>query len=96
MSETLRKIVHLINEGEIRISAHSKVMTQKHITKLVREGDYVAEVVVQLIITDDEWSPYLSLDDAYKLDDVRAALRRGDLITASSLARVYKLMPVAV
>ena len=42
--------------------------------KLVHEGPYVAEVEVELIDTDEGWSPYLSLDDANKLDDVRMAL----------------------
>ena len=46
-------------------------MTKKQMTKLIHEGDYAAEVDVTLIVTDDEWSPYLSLEDAYKLDDVR-------------------------
>ncbi|WP_095045682.1 hypothetical protein [Candidatus Promineifilum breve] len=64
--------------------------------KLVHEGEYVAEVDVALIITDDEWSPYLSLLDAYKLDDVRQALRQGDIEAAAKLGRVYKLIPVAV
>jgi hypothetical protein len=39
----------------------------------------VAEVDVGLIVTNEGWSPYLSLKDAYKLDDVREALRRGDI-----------------
>jgi hypothetical protein len=64
--------------------------------KLVHEGQYVAEVEVELIDTDDGWSPYLSLADAYKLDDVRDALRRGDLKSATRLSRVYSLTPVAV
>ena len=34
------------------------------------------------------------MEDAYKLDDVREALRRGDLKEASKLARVYTLTPV--
>ena len=34
-------------------------------TKLVQEGNYVAEVAVELIYTDEVWSPYLSLDDAH-------------------------------
>ena len=37
--------------------------TRKH-TKLVHEGKYVAEVVVELINTEKGWSPYISLDDA--------------------------------
>lgn len=64
--------------------------------KMVREGEYVAEVQVELIETDDEWSPFLSLPDAEKLDKVRKALRSGDVARASEWARVYRLMPVAV
>jgi hypothetical protein len=70
-------------------------MTEKQITKLIHEGEYAAEVDINLITTDDEWSPYLSLEDAYKLDDVRQALRQGDLEKATRLARVYRLTPVA-
>lgn len=71
-------------------------MTEKNTTKLIHEGEYVAEVDVALIITEDEWSPYLSLQDAYKLDDVRRALRQGDVQSAAKMARVFKLIPVAV
>lgn len=71
-------------------------MTTKLTTKLIHEGEFVAEVDVDLIITADEWSPYLSLQDANKLDDVRLALRRGDLEAAAKLARVFRLIPVAV
>jgi hypothetical protein len=70
-------------------------MTKRPMTKLVHEGEYVAEVDVELIITDEGWSPYLSLEDAYKLDDVRQALRRGDIESASRLGRIYRLTPVA-
>ena len=54
-------------------------MNARRHTKFVREGSYAAEVDVELIEEDNGWSPYLSLDDARKLDDVREALRRGDL-----------------
>lgn len=70
-------------------------MTTRHYTKIVHEGDYVAEVDVELIYTDEGWSPYLALQDAYKLDDVRDALKRGDLKAASKLGRIYKLTRVA-
>ena len=69
--------------------------TKKSSKKLVHEGKYVAEVDVELIYTDEGWSPYLSLDDAQRLDDVREFLRSGDLKTASKLARVFTLTPVA-
>lgn len=64
-------------------------------TELVHEGRFVAEVPVTLIETSGDWSPFLSLEDAEKLDTVRLALRVGDLNTASALARVYELVPVA-
>ena len=70
-------------------------MNKKNRSKLVHEGKYVAEVDVALIETDEGWSPYISLEDAYKLDDVREALRRGDLESAARLARVFKLTPVS-
>ena len=65
-------------------------------TKRVYEGRYVAEVDVELMVTDEDWSPYLSLEDAYKLDDVREALRRDDVEAAAKLARVFTLTPVSV
>lgn len=71
-------------------------MRKRHHTKYVLEGQYVAQVDTELIDTDVGWSPYLSLDDAKKLDDVREALRRGDLKKASRLARVFTLTPVAI
>lgn len=68
----------------------------KSMVKLVREGDLVAEVSVRLLDDAGVWSPALSLDDATKLDDVRRALRSGDLRRASQLAdQVYRLTPLA-
>jgi len=61
---------------------------------MVCEGQFAAEVDVKLFKTDEGWSPYLSLEDAYKLDDVRDALRRGDREAAKRLALVFKLIPV--
>ena len=69
-------------------------MNKRHHTKLVHEGQYIAKVDIELIDTDEGWSPYLSLDDASKLDDVRDALRRGDLDAASRLAQVFTLKPI--
>jgi hypothetical protein len=71
-------------------------MKTSKVVELVREGRYVAEVDVTLIETESEWSPYFSLDDAEKLDEVRFALRRGDLKAAARLGRVYELTPVAL
>ena len=64
-------------------------MNMKKRTKLVHEGSYVAEVDVELLEEPEGWSPYLSIEDAYRLDDVRQALRRGDIRTAAKFSRVY-------
>ncbi len=71
-------------------------MRKRHRTKLVHEGQYIAEVDVELLETEEEWSPYLSLKDAYKLDDVRNALRQGDVKAASQHGKIYTLTPVAM
>ncbi|NQT89156.1 hypothetical protein HQ560_20470 [bacterium] len=65
-----------------------------HHTKLVRERDLVAEVEVDLIDSDDPWAPYLSVEDARKLDKARLALRRGDVASARQYGPVYRLTPV--
>ena len=63
-------------------------------SKYVHEGKYAAEVPVDLIEDDTAWSPYLSPDDARKLDTVRLALRRGDIAEAAKYGRVFELTPV--
>lgn len=69
-------------------------MTRKTI-KLIHEGKYAAEVPVELIEDDTGWSPYLSVEDATKLDAVRKALRQGDVAAAAKHARVFELTPVS-
>jgi hypothetical protein len=71
-------------------------MNKRKKTKYIHEGKFVAEVDVELIVADDEWAPYLSLLDTYKLDDVREALRRGDLERASKIARIFTMQPIAI
>jgi len=63
----------------------------RHKTKSVHEGNYVAEMHVELLESKESWAPYLSMEDAYKLDAVRRALRRGDVRKAAQLARVFSL-----
>jgi len=70
-------------------------MNKRKRIKYVHEGRYVAEVDVELLEDGTAWSPYLTVEDACRLDDVREALRRGDIPAASNLARVFKLEPVA-
>ena len=61
----------------------------------VHEGRYMAEVEIEVMEGEGGWSPYLSVDDAYRIDDVRDALRQGDVKTASKYGRIYELHPVA-
>lgn len=63
-------------------------------TKYEHEGHYVVEVEVDLIEDETDWSPYLSVDDACKLDDARAPLRRRDYAAAARLGLVYELRAV--
>ena len=82
-------------EMGIWIQAEAKMkMNKRERTKLVHEGNYVAEVDVELLEEPEGWSPYLSLEDAYRLDDVREALRRGDIKTATKYSRVFSLTPI--
>ncbi len=69
-------------------------MNKRATVKLLREGEYAAEVDVELIDSDVGWAPYLSLEDAQKLDEVRMALRQEDLKKAGRLGRLYKLTPL--
>lgn len=62
--------------------------------KYIHEGRYVAGVDVDLLEDVAGWSPYVTVEDACRLDDVRDALRRGDLSAAEELARVFTLEPV--
>ena len=62
--------------------------------EIIHEGKYAAEVPVDLIEDDTGWSPYLSVEDARKLDAVRLALRAGDIVAAKH-GRVFELLPVS-
>jgi hypothetical protein len=103
LSNTLAQVQALVADGQIRLSLHAMVArfreTQDAMTRmrveLVREGKYAAEVSVELIEEEGGWSPYLSLDDARKLDSVKLALRRGDIAEASKYGRVFELMPIS-
>ena len=67
-------------------------MNTRSTKRLVREGEFVAEVEVSLVEAEGGWTPYLSLEDANRLDDVRDALRAGDVKRASQFAnRIYRL-----
>jgi hypothetical protein len=60
-------------------------------TKLIHIGKYAAEVEVNLIVDETGWSPYLSHEDALKLDRVRRALKNQDIPAAAREAKVFEL-----
>ena len=64
-------------------------------TKLIHIGRYAAEVEVHLIVDETGWSPYLSHEDAMKLDRVRRALKEEDIAAAAREAKVFELTEVA-
>ena len=68
-------------------------MTRKT-SKLIHEGRYAAEVSIELIEDETGWSPYLSVEDAKRLDAVRLALRQGDFTEAAKYGQVFELTPI--
>jgi hypothetical protein len=70
----------------------SMTTTQK---MLIHEGRFAAEV--SYVETDDgsPFGPTVRKEDAFKLDRVRLALRRGDLAAAAKEAKIFELMPLA-
>lgn len=63
--------------------------------ELIHEGKYAAEVPIELMYSDDSWSPTMPLEDARKLETVRLALKRGEIAEAAKFGRVFELIPVA-
>lgn len=70
------------------------MQTRKH-TKLVHEGNYAAEIEIEIIDSENSWSPYITLEDALKLDKVRELLKENKIAEAKKFGNVYILKPVA-
>jgi hypothetical protein len=62
--------------------------------EFIHEGRYAAEVTVERG-EEGAWEPYLSPDDARKLEAVRLALRRGDIAEAAKHGRIFGLTPIS-
>lgn len=63
-------------------------------TKYIHIGQYVAAVDVELLETDVGWSPYISLESARKMDEIRKALKNNDFTKAGQMANIYKMSPL--
>ncbi|MDQ3561332.1 MAG: hypothetical protein M3453_19595 [Pseudomonadota bacterium] len=73
----------------------AKNMMTRRTVELVHVGKYAAEVPIELIEEEGDWSPTMSFEDAKKIEAVRLALESGDLARAAKLARVFELLPVS-
>jgi hypothetical protein len=62
--------------------------------KLIHVGKYAAEVEVTLQHEADGWAPYISVEDARKLDKVKQYLTETKIDEARALAKVFELKPV--
>jgi hypothetical protein len=80
---------------ERRLQDEEAMKTMTPTIEIVRVDRFVVEVDVTLIETEGGWSPYLSLEDAQKVEAVELALKRGDVAAAQKLGRVYELTLVA-
>ncbi len=69
-------------------------MKRRKKTKNVHEGRYVAAVEVELIEDETGWSPYLSVEEASRMDAVREALRHPCFEDAARYGRLYELQPI--
>ena len=70
-------------------------MKTRKTVNLIREGRFAAEIPVELIEDETGWLPYLSVDDAARLDAARRALRDGDTAAAGRYGKVFELLPVS-
>lgn len=68
---------------------------RRNTVQLVRVGKYAAEVSVELIVDEDDWSPSYSLEDVKKLESVRLALKAENIAEAAKYGRVFELTPVS-
>ena len=72
-----------------------KILNKRKQTKFLHEGNYVAQVEIELVDSSTGWFPSMSLDTAYILDDIRLALRQGDIQTAAKYATVFEMKKIA-
>jgi hypothetical protein len=62
---------------------------------IIHEGRFAAEVSYHEINDGSPFGPTVNKEDAFKLDRVRLALRRGDVAAAAKDAKVFEMLPLA-
>jgi hypothetical protein len=78
----------------IRQYDKDKIMSQTH-TMLIEEGHYAARVQYREFDDGSGFGPFVEKEDAFKMDRVRLALRRGNFVAAAKEAEIYELRRVA-
>ena len=68
---------------------------EEQLTEYVREGQYLAEVEVACLFDERRFTSKIRDGEAEKLENVRRAMRAGDLKAAAKLATIYELSPIA-
>ena len=66
-------------------------MSAKSRKRLIRAGNLLAEVDVELLYDIEAWSPHLSLRDVRRMEHVRKALESGDLSGIPEDVRLFDL-----
>lgn len=69
-------------------------MKRKKTIKYIHEGPFVATFEVMVEEDETGWSPYLGLDDAYKLDEIKEPLQKKNIKLASKYGNVYEMHPI--
>ena len=73
-------------------------MTEQRTRKTIKhihEGKYAADVSITFHHDGSGWDPTIDREDVEKLERVQLALRRGDIVAAAKVAKVYELLPIS-
>jgi len=65
-------------------------------TKRIYVGDVMAEIDVVMIDEPHAWGPHIDPSELDRIDELRQALKSGDLKVASTEAKLYSVKPLAV
>lgn len=73
-----------------------KVMGTFTKTKRIYVGDVMAEIEVEMADEPEAWGPHIDPSELDRIDELRRALKTGDLKAASRLGKLYSVKPLAV
>lgn len=66
-------------------------MANRTQTQLLHVGNYMAKLEIELEDEPEAWGPHVAPEVLERIDTVRAALRQGDIDTASEYAEIYSV-----